>query len=74
MNIQTHTDSRYAADIKDFWNNQLTKNKFLPQVNLPSGISEEICMAACIISHYQVLMISLHFKRLVDFFLDESCF
>lgn len=28
MNTQTHTHSRYAAGVKDFWNNQLTKNKF----------------------------------------------
>lgn len=50
MNTQTHTHSRYAAGVKDFWNNQLTKNKFFPQVNLPSDISEEICMANCIFS------------------------
>lgn len=72
MNNNEHTNTHSlqcdAAGVKDFWNNQLTKNKFLPQVNLPSDISEEICMANCIIFHHQVLMISLHFKRLVDFF------
>lgn len=33
MNIQTHTHSRYTAGNKEFWKNQSTKNKFLPQVN-----------------------------------------
>lgn len=33
MNTLTHTHSRCAVGNKEFWNNQSSKNKFLPQVN-----------------------------------------